>query len=81
MSYTYRNTSEYELNVVGVGIIAPGERFESLQLIENPNIELVNDPAPEAPHMPTPEQPVPEAPAAEAPAVPSAKIETPEVTE
>ncbi|MBJ8343938.1 hypothetical protein [Antrihabitans sp. YC2-6] len=39
--YLYRNTSDYDLAVIGVGVVATGEVIESDHPVENPNLEQV----------------------------------------
>lgn len=38
---TYRNTSDHELTIVGVGNIAAGATFDSLTEVENDNVARV----------------------------------------
>lgn len=41
--YTYRNVSDSDQTVLGVGIVAPGKTFTSDEEIINPNFELVRE--------------------------------------
>lgn len=41
-THIYRNTSNQDLNLVGVGIIEAGETVESDQIIQHQAIELTN---------------------------------------
>lgn len=60
----YKNITDYDLTVIGVGVVKAGETVEA-ELIESPNFELV-DKAPVA--APAPEQPAEQpAPAPQAP--------------
>jgi len=37
--YKYKNISENDQSIVGVGLVLAGQEFQSPRLIENPNIE------------------------------------------
>lgn len=40
--YRYKNTSDQEKVVIGLGVVAPGMEFETKRLIENPSLKLLN---------------------------------------
>ncbi|MBZ4533128.1 hypothetical protein GBP62_25150 [Mycobacterium avium subsp. hominissuis] len=40
--YLYKNNTKNDVTVVGVGVIEAGKTLETEQLIENPNITLVD---------------------------------------
>lgn len=42
-TYTYRNTSTQTLTIAGVGVIEPGKTATVSQVVENPNLVLVED--------------------------------------
>lgn len=61
----YKNTTDQELALPGVGLIAPKAEFESDEVIENPNIEIkkvqkstevVKGVEPEMPEAPAPDE-------------------------
>lgn len=41
--YKYKNTSEQELTIINVGVVAPGQVIETNEPINNPNLEPVKD--------------------------------------
>lgn len=47
--YTYKNKTDQELVLIGIGKVAPNQEFQTATKIENPNIALIND------HQPQPE--------------------------
>lgn len=40
--YKYKNISDQEQNIIGFGVVKPGETIESDTPIENPNLKLVS---------------------------------------
>lgn len=43
--YRYKNTTDQELTIVGVGLVEAGKIIETNEPVENPNLELVSDKA------------------------------------
>lgn len=43
--YRYKNTTDHDLTIVGIGVVEAGKIIESADLIENPNLQLVSDKA------------------------------------
>lgn len=41
--YKYKNKTDQDLTLVGLGIVKAGAEFQSPVFIENPNIELLGD--------------------------------------
>lgn len=41
--YCYKNVTDQELAVVGIGVVEAGKTFESQEPVDNPNLELVAD--------------------------------------
>lgn len=42
--YRYKNKTDQQLTIVGVGIIKPGEEFKARRLIESANLEVLGGP-------------------------------------
>lgn len=42
-AYRYKNVTDQELIVVGVGVVGAGNTFECEEPVDNPNLELVTD--------------------------------------
>ncbi|HSH31211.1 MAG TPA: hypothetical protein VK963_00925 [Candidatus Saccharimonadales bacterium] len=58
--YTYQNTSDQELMLVGFGVVAGGGTIETDDIIENPNFKLVSGNSSDEPtHAPTTQTPAP----------------------
>lgn len=43
MSYTYKNKTEEELTVIGVGVVEAKGTITTDREVNNPNLELVDD--------------------------------------
>lgn len=43
MSYTYKNRTDEDLTVIGVGVVKAGATITTDREVNNPNLELVND--------------------------------------
>lgn len=43
MTYKYRNTTEMELTVPGVGVVPPKAEVEIDHILENPNFEAIGN--------------------------------------
>ncbi|WP_425005774.1 hypothetical protein [Mycolicibacterium sp. S3B2] len=41
MTYRYKNTTDQDLTVIGVGVVGAGKTIESDEIIENPNLTPV----------------------------------------
>lgn len=52
--YQYKNNSEYDLVIPGIGMVAKGGTIESETEINNPNLEMVEANAPSVAAPPTP---------------------------
>lgn len=42
-TYRYKNTTDQDLTIVGVGVVEAGKVIETDDPIDNPNLELVGD--------------------------------------
>lgn len=47
MSYKYKNVSQSRQDIIGVGVVAPGQEFITSKQLQNPNFQVVNDAAPQ----------------------------------
>lgn len=43
MSYKYKNTSDQDLSITGVGFVEAGKTIEVAEVVNNPNLELVSE--------------------------------------
>lgn len=43
--YKYQNTSDQDLELIGLGKVKAGQTFETSKPIENPNLKSLNDEA------------------------------------
>lgn len=43
MTYRYKNTTDHDLVLVGIGIVEAGKIIETDQIVENPNLQPVSD--------------------------------------
>lgn len=42
-TYRYKNTTDQDLTIVGIGVVEAGKVIETDDPIDNPNLELVGD--------------------------------------
>lgn len=50
--YKYKNESDQDLDLIGIGQVKAGQEFSSPRLIENPNIKILEGAEPTAPAEP-----------------------------
>lgn len=79
--YTYKNTSDQDLVLVGIGEVEAGGELKSAVVIENSSLKLVDAPEQSTVQQPEPEAveatPVTETPA---PAIPKVQVTVPDPT-
>lgn len=42
-TYRYKNTTDQDLTIVGVGVVEAGKIVETQELVDNPNLDLQGD--------------------------------------
>jgi translation initiation factor 6 (eIF-6) len=57
MSTKYKNISEMEQTIIGVGVVKAGQEFISSQEIINPNIQVVGEAETKQPEQPPVDEP------------------------
>jgi hypothetical protein len=55
--HRYKNETEHELVIIGLGVVGAGETFETPRLIANPNLTILSTPDDKPELPPAPAQP------------------------